>query len=313
MKRSVQIFAAILLGILMLSPMSAYAATYNISDTDITLRVDDTMWYVFTRDNLDNNPELDELGLTYQEMYDILYNNNAYMDAILFYVDGEYVELFVRKTVTDAGVAQLTNYSEKEMLSLAEELKKQANGEATTSIYETQYKFVRMEYYDADAGYNMCQFFTVVNRDVYAISFQATSPFTEEEYEEIAGIVDSIRFEVDTSLKENMPRSFASEVLKKTISGALFGGIGGAVIALVAALRNRKKKSAVNVNASTDYNYNYNNSSYGNGDYNNGNYDNTNNGGHSYTDNDNGNYANISGGNVSDNTDLNNTEENTLS
>ena len=205
----------------------------------MSISVDDTVWYVFTRDNIKNNSELEELGITYEAMYEILHNNEAYMDAILYYENGEYTELFVRKRALDTGIANLSNYKDSEVLELAKELAKK-QGANTYSVYENQYKFAKLEYVDSNYGYYICEFVTCVNKDNYTFTFQSTSQFTDEEYAEIKNIVDSVKFDVDTSIKEKKSTSFSESVLEKTIGGAVIGGIVGAVIATT----NKKKKKS---------------------------------------------------------------------
>lgn len=237
MKRNICIFLSIILSITIFLPITTYAETYNLGGTDMSISVDDTAWYVFTRDNIKNNSELEELGITYEAMYDILHNNEAYMDAILYYEDGEYVEFFVLKRALDKGVANLSNYKDSEVLELAKELAKMQGAE-TYSVYENQHKFARLEY--TYSGYYLCEFYTVVNKDNYTFTFHSTSQFTDEEYAEIENIVDSVKFDVDTSIKEKKTSSFAERVLEKTIGGAVIGGIVGAIIAIT----NKKKKKS---------------------------------------------------------------------
>jgi hypothetical protein len=218
-------------------PIITYAETYNLGGTDMSISVDDTVWYVFTRDNIKNNSELEELGITYEAMYEILHNNEAYMDAILYYENGEYTELFVRKRALDTGIANLSNYKDSEVLELAKELAKK-QGANTYSVYENQYKFAKLEYVDSNLGYYICEFVTCVNKDNYTFTFQSTSQFTDEEYAEIENIVDSVKFDIDTSIKEKKSSSIAESVIEKTIGGAVIGGVAGAVIAIT----NKKKK-----------------------------------------------------------------------
>ena len=211
----------------------------------MSISVDDTVWYVFTRDNIKNNSELEELGITYDTMHDILHNNEAYMDAILYYENGEYTELFVRKRALDTGIANLSNYKDSEVLELAKELAKK-QGANTYSVYENQYKFAKLEYVDSNLGYYICEFVTCVNKDNYTFTFQSTSQFTDEEYAEIENIVDSVKFDVDTSIKEKKSSSIAESVIEKTIGGAVIGGVAGAVIAIT---NKKKKKTAETGNA----------------------------------------------------------------
>ena len=239
MKRTMSILLSVILCFSALLPITTYAETYNLGGTDMSISVDDTTWYVFTRDNIKNNSELEELGIAYGAMYDILHNNEAYMDAILYYEGGEYTELLVRKKALDTGIANLSNYKNSEVLELAKELAKKQGAE-TYSVYEDQYKFAKLEYIDSNYGYYICEFITCINKDNYTFTFQSTSQFTDEEYAEIENIVDSVKFDVDTSIKEKKTSSFAESVLEKTIGGAVIGGIVGAVIAIT----NKKKKKS---------------------------------------------------------------------
>ena len=118
MKRRIGILTTIALVFMVLLPVSAHAATYSLSETDMSIDVDNSLWYVFTRDNIKDNSELKELGISYNTMYDILYTNEAYMDALLLYEDGGYVEFFVRKRPLDTGVANLSNYEDKDVLEV---------------------------------------------------------------------------------------------------------------------------------------------------------------------------------------------------
>jgi hypothetical protein len=128
MKRFICILLAAMMCGMVFFPVGAYATAFSVSGTDMTIDVDDSQWYVFTRDNIKDNPELDELGLSYDEMNDILLDNHAYMDAILFYGDGNFVELFVRKKSVDSGMANLSNYDDDDVQELTKELAKWQNG-----------------------------------------------------------------------------------------------------------------------------------------------------------------------------------------
>lgn len=237
MKRKICVTVALVFCFAILMSASVCAATYRLSETDLSVRVDDSLWYVFTRDNIKNNPELDEFEMSYDEMYNILQSNNAYMDAVLLYEDGEFTELFIRKKQIEGGVVNLSSYEDSDILAIAKELAA-TQGAATYDLYKNQYKFARLEYVDSALGYYICEFVTIVNGDAYSFTFQASSQFSDWEYEEIDSIIDSIRFEVDASLAEPETSSFWDTVLEKGIVGAVLGGIGG----LVGVLINRKKK-----------------------------------------------------------------------
>lgn len=246
MKRTISVLLSVVLVAAALLPITAFAETYNLGDTDMSISVDDTVWYVFTRDNIKNNSELEELGITYDTMYDILHDNEAYMDAVLYYEDGEYMEFFVRKRALDAGVANLSNYDDSEVLEFAKELAKKQGAE-TYSVYENQYKFAKLEYIDSNYGYYLCEYYTVVNQDNYTFTFQSTSQFTDWEYAEMETIIDSIKFDVDTSIKEEKKTSKDESIVGKVIVGAVIGGAVGAGIAIIGK---KKKKGSETDNAS---------------------------------------------------------------
>ncbi len=239
MKRSICVIMTFIFCLIVFMPISVYAETYHLGGTDMSIQVDDSSWYVFTRDNIKNNSELDELEISYDSMHDILYNNEAYMDAVLLYDDGEYVELFVRKRTMDSGIVNLSNYSNEKVLELAEGLAERQNAE-DYSVYENKYKFAKLEYIDSNLGYYICEYVTCVNKDNYTFTFQSTSQFSDLEYDEMESIIDSIQFDVDTTLKEPKTTSFGDNVITKTLGGAVIGGVIGAIIAIA----NKKKKNS---------------------------------------------------------------------
>lgn len=243
MKRKMCVLLSVVLCVFALFPVTAYAETYNLGGTDMSISVDDTSWYVFTRDNIKHNSELDELGLSYDTMYSVLYDNEAYMDAILLYDDGQFAELLIRKRTLDTGIVNLSNYDNEQVLELAEGLAER-QGTNDYSVYENQYKFAKLEYLDSSMGYYICEFVTIVNKDNYTLTFQTTLPFTDWEYDEIEDIVDSINFDIDTSLKEKKPTTFSDTVIEKAIVGGISGAMLGGIASLYAAIKNKKKKNS---------------------------------------------------------------------
>ena len=147
MKRNICMLLAVILCLVALFPVTASAKTYTLSDTDMQISIDDTYWYVFTRDNIKDNPELGEIGVSYDTMYSFLYDNMAYVDAILYYENGDYLEMFVLKKAVDTGVVNLSNYKKEEALIMAEGLATRVDTE-NYSVYESRYKYARIEYFD---------------------------------------------------------------------------------------------------------------------------------------------------------------------
>ena len=112
------------------------------------------------------------------------------------------------------------------------------------SIYENKYKFARLEY--EQESLHIYQYMTIVNKNVYSFTFQATMEYVESEYKEMDGIIDSIVFDVDTSLNENSNDSFWGSVITKALIGAAVGGAGGAIISIIT--KKKKSKTKMNTN-----------------------------------------------------------------
>lgn len=236
MKRQIFLLLTVILCAALFLPMAAQAQTYQMDETDMTITVNDAEWYVFTRDNIKDNPELAELGVTYQYMYDFFQDNAAYLDAILFFEEGGYLEFFVQKRPLDTGVANLSNYKDSEVSTFAKELAKNAKVE-DYSVYKNTYKFVKLSFYDSELKFYVHQYVTIVNKNTYTFTFQSEDAITEWEDQEIQRIVDSVVFDVDTSLKEKTGSS--TSLIARVIGGGVAGGIAGAII----GIKNKKKKA----------------------------------------------------------------------
>lgn len=112
---------------MMILPISVYATTFDLKDTDMHITIDEEFWYVFTPDNIKNNPELEELGISYDYMVETFEENEAYLDAALFFADSDdYIEIFVnKKEVQD--VKNMTNYSEEDWNLFGEAIAEEEN------------------------------------------------------------------------------------------------------------------------------------------------------------------------------------------
>lgn len=245
MKHKILTIVTAVLCFIILFSVTAGAKTYSISDTDMKVDIDDSIWYVFTRDNIKDNPEFDELGTTYDFIHDLLYNNKAYLYGILYIDEEQFIEIIVRTEYTDSGVANLTNYTEKDINDFAEALAEKKNIENYGS-YQNDYNYAKLEYIDPTLDYHICEYITVVNKHTYAITFQSTQPFDEVGYEQIDNIIDSIEFSVDTELEENFLKKDKiddSRIWISALRGALIGGgVGGGIGVFRKLAKNKKKK-----------------------------------------------------------------------
>lgn len=252
MKNRWSLFAIIVLCCVTVLTTAVSARSYTIGETDLTVEIDDSIWYVFTRDNLENNPELDELGVTYEYMYNTMTENKAYVDAILFYEDGSSIEFFVIKAY-NGNIINLSNYDADYIESFAQGVKNGVEEKNIKldkySVYETEYKFVKLEYTDSD--YYILNYITVVNGDIYTFAFQSDVPFSTAEVEQVEEIVNSARFEIDPNLKEKNKTSGENRILFGAIRGGIIGGVAGGIGAFIAGRKKRKLKKAGDMAASS--------------------------------------------------------------
>ncbi len=230
MKRIIKVLVAIVL-VIIVSPVMA--KEYTISNTDIKIDMDDSVWYVFTRDNIKDNKQLKEFGITEEYMNSTMEKGDIYLDSIKFKENNAILELFVMKKPVEK-VKNMSKYSDKELTSVAKEL---ATKEKTNDykIHKTDYKYIYTKY--SDPGKEIIDYYTVINGYGYTIKLQTDTKFTTAEETELKNIVEKVSFNVDKSLKE--PSKGLSPILQDALIGAVVGGLGGAVVALV----NKKKKS----------------------------------------------------------------------
>ncbi|MBR3971599.1 MAG: hypothetical protein IKJ83_01750 [Ruminococcus sp.] len=240
MKKALSILTSIILCLLLCSPLTAYAETYSPSDTDISIELDNSLWYVFTRDNIKDNPELEELGIAYEYLQNALQSNNAYMDALLFYEDGTCIELFIRKKYTDSGIANFSNHDDEKIMEFSKDVAKRVGAE-TYSTYETQYKYAYTEYKDTNLNVNLLQYTTVVNKDIYSITLQSETAFDDSHKELFKNIIDTVTFDVDSSIKEESSDKDYSFIWKGALKGAVAGGVGGLIVSLITKASKKKK------------------------------------------------------------------------
>ena len=124
--------------VLLVMPLMVSAASVDVPSADMSLNIPDE-WYVFTRENIENNPDLDELDLTYEFMNELMNENDMYVDAF----DDE--EEFIVSVVDVEDVGNLNDYFDSEIEDLAVEIQSIA-GADSYELYENDYKFIYLEY-----------------------------------------------------------------------------------------------------------------------------------------------------------------------
>ena len=225
-KRILIIITFVLLSLL---PLGVYAEEFKINETDISIEFDTNEWNVFTRDNIENNPNLDKLGIDYNTLNKTMNDNYIYLDAI-FLNNNNNLEFIIRKTKADS-IINFSNYTDDDILDIAKGLADKQNSN-NYDIYKNNYKYAYLDY--IDKGYYLVEYYTVVNGDSYTITVQKTSLINSNEREQIKNIIETIKFDVDEALEEeNLETGIKFSSTSKYVRSAIIGVVIAIVVCLV--------------------------------------------------------------------------------
>ena len=207
----------------LLFPLTILAKPYNI--VDLTVDIDDNDWYVFTRDNIKDNNELDALGITYEYMNTFFLSNSAYLDAVTVVSDNEYLEAFVciKDVESKYNLHKFSNDDLKELES--DFVAKQPNSTDHYIYVTDKYKYVYIMY--PDSNLYVIDYYTVINGKGYTIKFQKPTSFSENDKAIIKGMIDNITFKLDSKYEKSTKKFSYMRVIICAIVGGIIGGIGG--------------------------------------------------------------------------------------
>ena len=230
MKKSILIIIITFL-LLSLLPVGVYAEEFKINETDISIEFDTNEWNVFTRDNIENNPNLDKLGIDYDSFNKTMNDNYIYLDAIFLNNDNtNTLEFIIRKTKADS-IINFSNYTDDDILDIAKGLDDKQNSN-NYDIYKNNYKYAYLDY--TDKGYYLVEYYTVVNGDSYTITVQKTSSINSNEREQIKNIIETIEFDVDETLEEeNSETGIKFSSTSKYVRSAVIGAVIAVVVCLI--------------------------------------------------------------------------------
>lgn len=237
-----------LLFMVMMLPVLAKAEMYVVPETDVSITIDESQWYVFTRGNIKDNKELADLGISYDYMNNLFTSNNIYLDAALFDEtdDKNNLELFIRVLPLTDEVGNLHTYSEKQIKVFGDGLLNSGKFNMTSyKIYGNKYKYIEFEY--TDLGYNVYQFYTIINGKGYNFTIQKTKEFTEEDKTLVKSIIDTVTFKIDNHYERPIGEEQSGSSIKDSaIRGGIIGAIAGVVGAITAKMRKRKQPETPN-------------------------------------------------------------------
>lgn len=220
------------LGFLFLVPLAS-AKTADLNEIDLKLDFKDD-WYVFTRYNLDNNSDLEELNVTKEYMQNFFEQNLAYIDAVSSNFSYELVLSVGNKKNK---VNNLTNYDDEFVKEVSKELGNQTNSDKYDIYNNGTYKFATVEYYDSETKFNIVAYYTVVNNKGYTFQIQKEEAITDNDKAEFKEVINTIKFNVNeeesNKEKEEIKKDNSSFNWKNIIIyaaiGAVAGGIGAAI------------------------------------------------------------------------------------
>ncbi len=209
-------------------PLVGQAVSVDVPSADMSLDMPD-YWYVFTRDNIEGNAELDELGLTIDFMNELFLENDIYIDGF-----DENMEMLLYVVPVD-DVGSLPDYYDFEIADFGEELQGIV-GASDYEIVNNDYKYVSVAY--EDQGYEIVEYYTIIDNLGYTFSFQKEgADFSNTEQETISNIIDSVHF--DNYVAPNNDKT------KEHI--LVFGGMGILVVICIVIFIVSKKSNKENV------------------------------------------------------------------
>ncbi len=224
-------FYLLLIGVLFL-PFSVFAKSYTLKDLSISM--DDSSWYVFTRYNIINNPKLNELGVSYDYLNNFMTTNDIYLDSLKYNENDKtnMIELFVAIKKVD-NVNNLHTYSTREMKEFGEEIKNKFKADNYDIYSSGKYKYIHVKYYDSATSINVDEYYTVMNGYGYSILAQKSTPLSNADEEEVKDIINTISFKYNSEYEKSSSNSI--------LVHALIGGIAGGLVALIGVVISKKK------------------------------------------------------------------------
>lgn len=207
-------FIFIILTITFLYPLTVYGSTFDIPETDITINIDEEVWDIFTKEDVQNEELMNDYGLDHNYMTDFFNSNHLYLDGNAN-LDGENTTgLLIMKTKNENKIVDLNQLEEKE---LSDAVKKfvENKGIQNYDIY-TNENSTYIFYTFCDEEICGAEYYTVVNGDDYYIAFHSPVDLSDELIKKFDSVVDGITFNYKTKIKKsNSSEKKKSNMTKK--------------------------------------------------------------------------------------------------
>ena len=171
---------------LFLMPFTVKAEEYDVKSANMKITFPNE-WYVFTRENVEDNKDLENLKIDADYMNKFFNANSAYIDAIKSNLE------FVLRTTDNVDYESLSDYPEAKINEIAQDMGA-INKTDDYKVYANKYKYVLLNSKSGD--YYITIYATVINSRWYTFTIQKKSAFTSEEATEIKKIIDSIDYTI---------------------------------------------------------------------------------------------------------------------
>lgn len=188
---------ALLFGINKLRTENANRTEFETEYAKIDLEFQEREWYVFTRADLYDNPELEEVWIEPELQIDFILENNIFLDGVLFYRDVEsWLEVLLSegKRIDNGDYSAL---SEEELEALSDEVAAEMGAE-DNGVLITRHglEFIWWEYYGEGyypEDYYIRNYYTEVGGKAYEAQFVSDASFVSDEYRRMSWIINSMR------------------------------------------------------------------------------------------------------------------------
>lgn len=228
-----------LLIIVFIFPIIVKANMFKVPDTDIVINIDEDIWTVLTRYDINDKSLLDEYGISYDEIRRTFFDNDIYLYAYAFW-DEEMnypIDIYISKSTNQNMINDLRNLTEEELTSIANNYLTGKNN-SYYDFYRNEYENIYYDYifytYEEN-GYYLGDYYTIINGNDYHYVFQSTIPFDEERIKSIDEMVDNIHFEFGEEI-ENKEEKNESILLNIVMLGL----IGMILFLIIKSLKNKE-------------------------------------------------------------------------
>ncbi len=175
----------LIITLFLLLPTTTLAKTYELKNSEIIISFDDENWTVATRENVRNSSLVKKYNMNYKDIESLLEKNSAYAYAINNDNVKKILEFFVVSPEISFG------YDDNQINEFGEILVEETGADSYT-IYENDYKYIKIEYYDFNSKVYLLDYHTIVNSNYYVFKAQKNSEFNEEEKQQIKEIIDNV-------------------------------------------------------------------------------------------------------------------------